>query len=208
MKHSRLAGIAAPLGLLWRRQSLSRRIMLTLLVAMLPFVLVILLTSANSRWAISDSFDSLLMDDTRKRSQIVSMELDAFNDMLFQLVSEDAVVDQLTVINQAQDAVMGNYYGNALYNMIKRYKYARTGLAQTAVIAATGTYVSYDTSVLQTTYADTLHSLYWDSFEDLTQTPLLYRLLPALPGGRADGTGIPGRVARRPVRVFYGGTGL
>lgn len=171
MKHSRLADIAAPLGLLWRRQSLSRRIMLTLLVAMLPFVLVILLTSANSRWAISDSFDSLLMDDTRKRSQIVSMELDAFNDMLFQLVSEDAVVDQLTVINQAQDAVMGNYYGNALYNMIKRYKYARTGLAQTAVIAATGTYVSYDTSVLQTTYADTLHSLYWDSFEDLTQTP-------------------------------------
>ncbi len=144
MKHSRLADIAAPLGLLWRRQSLSRRIMLTLLVAMLPFVLVILLTSANSRWAISDSFDSLLMDDTRKRSQIVSMELDAFNDMLFQLVSEDAVVDQLTVINQAQDAVMGNYYGNALYNMIKRYKYARTGLAQTAVIAATGTYVSYD----------------------------------------------------------------
>lgn len=88
MKHSRLADIAAPLGLLWRRQSLSRRIMLTLLVAMLPFVLVILLTSANSRWAISDSFDSLLMDDTRKRSQIVSMELDAFNDMLFQLVSE------------------------------------------------------------------------------------------------------------------------
>ena len=144
MKHSRLADIAAPLGLLWRRQSLSRRIMLTLLVAMLPFVLVILLTSANSRWAISDSFDSLLMDDTRKRSQIVSMELDAFNDMLFQLVSEDAVVDQLTVINQAQDAVMGNYYGNALYNMIKRYKDARTGLAQTAVIAATGTYVSYD----------------------------------------------------------------
>ena len=171
MKQHRLAKSASPLLLSWRRQSLSRRIMLTLLVSMLPFLLVILLTSINSRWAISDSFDSLLLDDTRKRSQIVSMELDAFNDLLFQLVSEDAVVDQLTVINQARDKVMGNYYGNALYNMIKRYKYAREGLAQTAVIAATGTYVSYDTSALQTTYADTLRSRFWDSFERLTQTP-------------------------------------
>lgn len=170
MKRFSISRLLAGLQIKWQKQTLLRRIISVLLITMIPIFFIILFSASNSQEAIVEMFNSTMLDDTRKRSHILSMELDAFNDLLFQLVSEDTVIDQLSLINSTQDNVMRDYYGNSLYNMIKRYKYARDGLVQTVIIPSAGNYVSYDTSTFKTTYFDSLRSRFWDMIDELTES--------------------------------------
>ncbi|MGG6309316.1 cache domain-containing sensor histidine kinase [Paenibacillus macerans] len=124
------------------RFNYRNKLILAMLVSLLPVLAVQMVSYYVSSDAMKRKTDVLVEANLVQTSKNLDTSLQAYEDLLYQIITNDDVVRLLGEINHPTENV--ELSKRKLINLLASYSYAKNGIRSVAIFAANGTLISYD----------------------------------------------------------------
>ncbi|BBI31214.1 cache domain-containing sensor histidine kinase [Cohnella abietis] len=135
-----------------------------MLVSLLPVLIVQMVSYYVSSDAMKRKIDVLVQANLTQTSKNLDTSLQAYEDLLFQIVTNDDVIRLLREINNPADDV--ELSKRQLINQLASYSYAKNGIRSVAIFSNNGTLISYDQQT------GSPYDNLWTNVRDLTSSPI------------------------------------
>ncbi|THF72957.1 sensor histidine kinase [Cohnella fermenti] len=146
-----------------------------LLVGLLPMLAVQMLSYYVSTVAMKTNMNDLVRVNLLQTSKNLDTSLHAYEDLLFQIFTDDNVMNLVKEINDPQTGSL-EFSRRKLINILSRYSYAKVGIRSIAIFTSNNTLIAYDQQT------GSPYDNLWSNVKDLNQLPI-YRESIAKKGG-------------------------
>ncbi|WP_219644301.1 sensor histidine kinase [Cohnella sp. CFH 77786] len=152
----------------------NKMIVSFVLVSLLPVLIVQTISYYISTEAMKKKIDDLVQVNLLQTSKNLDTSLRAYEDLLFQIFTNDEVIELVKEINDPRaDLELSK---RKLINLLSNYSYAKFGIRSVAIFTSNGTLICYDQQT------GSPYQNLWTGISDLTRLPL-YREAIQLPSG-------------------------
>ncbi|MFF2479592.1 histidine kinase [Paenibacillus sp. NPDC058071] len=148
----------------WRFSYRNKLIVSFMAVSLLPVIVVQLFSYYVSTDAMKRKTDVLVQANLIQTSKNLDTSLRAYEDILFQIITNDDVVGLLGEINQPTENV--ELSKRKLINMLASYSYANDGIRSVAIFTKNGVQISYDRQT------GSPYNNLWTNVPDVTRLPV------------------------------------
>lgn len=132
-----------------KRKSLGIRILTAFAVtSIIPIILINVFSYYNISQIVNDNHDELIRYNLNQTKAALDISMESYLDVLYQIYSDDEVVDLINKINNGQDAAVSK---NQLRRSLRGYFYAKKYIKDVSIITANQTLVFYDSITGSTT---------------------------------------------------------
>lgn len=135
-----------------------------LLVSLLPVLIVQMISYMISTEAMKNKIDDLVHVNLLQTSKNLDTSLQAYEDILFQIFTNDDVVALVQKINTNEADLELNK--RKLIDLLSNYSYAKTGIRSVAIFTSNGTLICYDQQ------SGSPFENLWSGIADPTRLPL------------------------------------
>lgn len=146
------------------RFSYRNKLILAMLVSLLPVLIVQMVSYYVSSDAMKRKTDVLVEANLVQTSKNLDTSLQAYEDLLYQIITNDDVIQLLGEINHPTENV--ELSKRKLINMLASYSYAKGGIRSVAIFASNGTLISYDRQT------GSPYDNLWTQVPNVTELPL------------------------------------
>jgi two-component system sensor histidine kinase YesM len=136
-----------------------------LLVSLLPVLMVQMISYYVSAGAMEKKIDDLVRVSLLQTSKNLDTSLNAYADILFQIFTDDDVMELTKQINNPNTEIP-ELSRRKLINILSSYSYAKEGIRSVAIFTSNGTLICYDQQT------GTPYENLWSSVQDLTSLPV------------------------------------
>lgn len=124
------------------RKSLGFQLMLSFIItSIIPIVLMNLFSYYNTTGIVRDSITEMTDYNLEQTSSSVSTSLESYQDVLYQIYSDDEVIELVDKLNNGENIVVSK---NQLQRKLRGYFYAKDYIRSITVVTTTGTSVFWD----------------------------------------------------------------
>ncbi|MFC5468581.1 sensor histidine kinase [Cohnella suwonensis] len=152
----------------------NKMIVSFVLVSLLPVLIVQMISYYISSEAMKKKIDDLVQANLLQTSKNLDTSLHAYEDLLFQIFTNDDVIGLVKEINNPRSDL--ELSKRKLINLLSSYSYAKVGIRSVAIFTSNGTLICYDQQT------GSPYENLWTGVADLTRLPLYQEAL-ALPSG-------------------------
>ena len=135
-----------------------------ILVGLLPVIIVQIISYYVSSEAMTRNIDDLVHANLMQTSKNLDTSILAYNDIVQQIITNDAVIELIKKINLAQKDI--ELSKNSLTNLIAGYSYAKKGIRSVAIFTSNGSLICYDRQT------GSPYENLWTDVPNLTALPL------------------------------------
>ncbi|RED64817.1 cache domain-containing sensor histidine kinase [Cohnella lupini] len=132
-----------------------------LLVSLLPVLMVQMISYYVSAGAMEKKIDNLVQANLLQTSKNLDTSLNAYADILFQIFTDDDVMELTKEINNPRTE-SPELSRRKLINILSSYSYAKEGIRSVAIFTSNGTLICYDQQT------GTPYENLWSGVSDLT----------------------------------------
>ncbi|MFC5529862.1 cache domain-containing sensor histidine kinase [Cohnella yongneupensis] len=158
----------------WRFSYRNKLIVSFMLVSLLPVLVVQMVSYYVSSDAMKRKIDVLVHANLLQTSKNLDTSLLAYDDLLFQIITNDDVIRLVKEVNvPGEDVELSK---RKLINMLSSYSYAKYGIRSVAIFTKSGALVCYDQQT------GSPYDNLWSGTPNLTGLPL-YKMADAHPSG-------------------------
>jgi len=140
-----------------KRKSLAVKLVMSFLAAsMIPIVLITVFSYYNISNTVNKNNEELMEYNVMRTKKILEISVESYEDVLFQIYSDDDVVRLINKISRGENLVVSKYQ---LRRILRGYFYAKDYIRDISVITEDGTLVFYDSitgSVIRSSWIPTL----------------------------------------------------
>jgi len=136
-----------------------------LLVSLIPMLAVQMVSYYVSSKAMNNKINDLVQVNLLQTSKNLDTSLQAYEDLLFQIVIDDEVMELTKQINDPA-TLSPELSRRKLINIMSRYSYAKSGIRSVAIFASNGNLIAYDQQT------GSPYDNLWSTVEDLTELPI------------------------------------
>jgi len=134
------------------------------LVSLLPVLAVQMISYYVSTDAMNNKIDDLVGTNLLQTSKTLDVSMRAYEDLLFQIITNDDVMNLVKSINEPNKDV--ELDKRKLINMLSNYSYAKTGIRSVAIFTQNGTLICYDQQT------GSPYDNLWSAIPELTALPV------------------------------------
>lgn len=153
----------------------NKLIVAFLLVSLLPVLAVEMMSYYISTAAMKKNINDLIQVNLLQTSKNLDTSLQAYEDLLFQIFTNDNVMSLVKEINDPATQIP-ELSRRKLINLLSGYSYAKSGIRSIAIFTANNTLVTYDQQT------GSPYDNLWSSIRDLNRLPI-YQDAMASKGG-------------------------
>ena len=125
-----------------KRKSLAVKLVMSFLAAsMIPIVLITVFSYYNISNTVNKNNEELMEYNVMRTKTILEISVESYEDVLFQIYSDDDVVRLINKISRGENLVVSKYQ---LRRILRGYFYAKDYIRDISVITEDGTLVFYD----------------------------------------------------------------
>lgn len=144
-------------GVMNRRKSLGMKLVISFMgISMLPIILITMFSYYNIWDIVNNNNKDLMKYNLSRTKTTLEISVESYEDILFQIYSDDDVVQLINKINWGEDLVVSK---NQLRRILRRYFYAKDYIRDISVITEDGTLVFYDSITGSVTRSSWIPSL-------------------------------------------------
>ncbi|WP_337102418.1 sensor histidine kinase [Paenibacillus sp. YIM B09110] len=147
----------------WHFSYRNKLILSFMLVSLLPVIVVQIVSYYVSTDAMKQKTDVLVQANLLQTSKNLDTSLKAYDDLLFQIITNDEIVGLLREINNPTDSL--ELSKRKLINLLVSYSYAKEGIRSVAILTKNGTQISYDRQT------GSPYGNLWTNVPDVTHLP-------------------------------------
>lgn len=140
-----------------KRKSLAVKLVMSFLAAsMIPIVLITVFSYYNISNTVNKNNEELMEYNVMRTKTILEISVESYEDVLFQIYSDDDVVRLINKISRGENLVVSKYQ---LRRILRGYFYAKDYIRDISVITEDGTLVFYDSitgSITRSSWIPTL----------------------------------------------------
>lgn len=148
-----------------RKSIKTRLVMIFIVTSIIPILLVNIISYYNISKLVHNNVDSMVRANLQQTKITLDVWLDSYTDILFQVYTDDDIVDLVDKINKGEDIANNKML---LRRILRGLFYAKEHVKSISIITDSGELISYDQLTASTTDLSWMESLS-SSTEDLYQ---------------------------------------
>jgi len=153
-----------------------------ILVSLLPVVIVQMISYYVSSAAMRNKIDVLVHANLLQTSKNLDTSLQAYGDIVQQIITNDDLIDLINSINEQHDDV--ELSKRKLVNMLVGYSYAKSGIRSVTIFTVGGSIISYDRQT------GSPYSNLWSGIQEPSDLPIYQEAMRR-----------PGRIVSEPEKI-------
>lgn len=166
-----------------QRTSLAVKLIISFVItSIIPIILINLFSYYNISDIVKENNNDLMKYNLSRTKTAIDISVQSYEDVLYQIYSDDMVVDLINKINQGQELVVSK---NQLRRTLRGYFYAKDYIKDISVITENGTLVFYDSITGSTTRNSWIPALNLGQ-QELYDQIMKYKKTYVIPTGKAE----------------------
>lgn len=148
-----------------RKSIKTRLVMIFIVTSIIPIILVNIISYYNTSKLVRNNVESMVRANLQQTKATLDVWLDSYTDILFQVYTDDYIVDLVDKINEGEDIANNRML---LRKAMRGLFYAKEHVKSISIITSSGELVFYDQLTASTTDLSWMESLPY-SQEELYQ---------------------------------------